>query len=74
MGANNPRDVTSLDPRSLIGRSYVRDHYILLHTKYVRFVLMVSEKKIVLSFSHYKSMGANDLRDVVSLDPRDLIG
>ena len=35
---------------------------------------MVSEKKIFLGFSHYKSMGANGLRGVVSLDPRGLIG
>ena len=35
---------------------------------------MVSEKKIFLSFSHYKSTGANDPRGVASLDPRALIG
>ena len=35
---------------------------------------MVSEKKIFLSFSHYKSMGANDPPGVASLDPRGLIG
>ena len=35
---------------------------------------MVSEKKIFLSFSHYKSMGANAPRGVASLDPRGLIG
>ena len=35
---------------------------------------MVSEKKIILSFSHYKSMGANDPRGMASLDPRSLIG
>ena len=34
---------------------------------------MVSEKKIFLSFSHYKSMGANDPQGVASLDPRGLI-
>ena len=34
---------------------------------------MVSEEKIFLSFSHYKSMGANDPWDVANLDPRDMI-
>ena len=34
---------------------------------------MVSEEKIDLSFSHYKSMGANDPRGVASLGPRGLI-
>ena len=35
---------------------------------------MVSEKKIFLRFSHYKSMGANDPRGMANLDPRGLIG
>ena len=35
MGANGPRCMASLDPRSLIGRIYVVDHYTLLHTKYI---------------------------------------
>ena len=35
---------------------------------------MVSMKKIFLSFSHHKSMGANDLQGRASLDPRGLIG
>ena len=35
---------------------------------------MVSEKKIFLSFSQYKSMGANYLRGVASLGPRGLTG
>ena len=35
---------------------------------------MVSEKKIFLCFSHYKSMGANDPWGVASLGPRGLIG
>ena len=33
---------------------------------------MVSEKKIFLSFSHYKSMEDNDPRDVNSFGPRGL--
>ena len=35
---------------------------------------MVSEKKIFLSFFHYKSMGANNPRGVARLGPRGLIG
>ena len=35
---------------------------------------MLSEKKICFSFSHYKSMGANDPQGMASLDPRGLIG
>ena len=35
MRANDPRDVASLDPRGLIGRIYVGDHYTLLYTKYI---------------------------------------
>ena len=35
---------------------------------------MVSEKKIFLSFFHYKSMGAYDPWGVASLDPWGLIG
>ena len=35
---------------------------------------MVSEKKIFLSFSHYKSMGVNDHQGKVSLESRGLIG
>ena len=35
MGTNDPRGVASLDPRGLIGRFYVVDHYTLLHTKYI---------------------------------------
>ena len=43
MGANDPRGVASLDPRSLIGRIYVGDHLILLYTNAVS--LVVSKKK-----------------------------
>ena len=35
---------------------------------------MVSEKKIFLRFSHYKSMGANEPRGMANLDPRGFIG
>ena len=35
---------------------------------------MVSEKKIFLRFSNYKSMGANDPRGMASLGPRGWTG
>ena len=35
MGANDPQGMASLGPRGLIGRIYVGDHLLLLHTKYV---------------------------------------
>ena len=39
VGANEPRDVASLDPRGMVGRINVRDHFNLLALS-----LMVSEK------------------------------
>ena len=35
MGANDPKGVTNLDPRSMVGRINVGDHLTLLHSKYV---------------------------------------
>ena len=35
MGANDPQGVARLCPRGWIGRIYVGDHQLLLHTKYV---------------------------------------
>ena len=35
MGANEPQDVASLNPRGIVGRIYVGDHLTLLHTKYL---------------------------------------
>ena len=34
MGAIDPRGGAIFDPRGMIGRIYIEDHYILLHTKY----------------------------------------
>ena len=36
--------------------------------------LVVSKKKIFLCFSHYKSMGANDLRGRAIFDPSGIVG
>ena len=65
-----PRGVASLGPGDLIGRIHVGGHYTLLHSKYVSCVPHGFREKDFLSFPHYKSMGANNLRDVASLDPR----
>ena len=35
MGAIDPWDVASLDPKGLIGSIYVGDHKTLLHTRYI---------------------------------------
>ena len=37
MGANDPRGGANFDPRGMIGRIYIEDHYTLLHTKYESF-------------------------------------
>ena len=34
MGANDPRGRAIFDPRGMIGRIYIEDHYTSLHTKY----------------------------------------
>ena len=39
MGANDPRGGAIFDPRGIIGRIYIEDHYTLLHTKYESFGL-----------------------------------
>ena len=66
--------MANLDPRSLIGRIYVGDHYTLLHTKYISSGSHGFREEDFLSFSHYKSMEANDPRGVASLGLRVLIG
>ena len=60
MGANDPQGMASLDPKGLIGRIYVVDHYTLLHTKYISSGPHGFREEDFLSFSHYKSMRAND--------------
>ena len=60
----------NLDPRGLIGRIYVGDHYTLLHTKYISSGPHgFREEDFFLSFSHLRSMGANDPRGVASWTP-----
>ena len=54
----------------MVGRIYVGDHLTLLHTKYLSSELYGFSEEDFRSFSHYKSMGANEPRGAVSLYPR----
>ena len=69
-----PWGMATLDPRGLIGRNYVGDHYTLLHTQYISCGPHGFREEDSLSFSHFKSMGANDPWGMASLGPRGLIG
>ena len=53
MGANGPQGMASLDPRGLIGRIYVVEHYTFLHTKYISSGPHGFREEDFLSFSHY---------------------
>ena len=57
-------------PRSLIGRIYVGDPLIVLHT-YVSCGPFGYREE---GFSNYTSMEANDPRGVASLNPRGMVG
>ena len=58
-----------MDPRGTVGRIYKEEHYTLLQINMKALGLVVSEKKIVLCFSHCKSMAANDPRGGAILTP-----
>ena len=53
MGANEPRGVANLDPRSMVGRIYKDDHLMLLNTKYLKSGPHGFREEDLLSFSHY---------------------
>ena len=61
--------MANLEPKGLIGRIYVGDHKNLLHTKYIS-CGPHGFREDFLSFSKYKSMGANDPWGVAILGPR----
>ena len=61
--------MASMDPRGLIGRINVEDHKTLLHMKYISFGPHGLREEDFLSFSHYKSLGANDPQGTANLDP-----
>ena len=72
MGDNEPRDVANLDPRGMVGRISEGDHLTLLNTKYLSSG-PYSLREDFLSFSHYKSMRANEPRGTGNLDPRGMV-
>ena len=53
-----PWGVASFEPRGLIGRIYVADHYTLIHTQYIS----CGPHGFREEDKFYKSMGANDAR------------
>ena len=63
---------TSLNPRGLTGRIYVGEDT-LLHTKYIS-CGSDGFREDLLSFSHYKSVGVNDLQGMANLDPKGVVG
>ena len=66
----DPRGGTSLDPRVMVSMIYVRNQYIVLHTKYIS-----CERRIFIKFfSHYKSMETLDPQRRASFDPRGMVG
>ena len=67
-----PWHVASLEPKGLIGRIYVGDHYTLLQTQYISSGPHGFREEDF--FSHYKSMGANDPQGVANLDRRGMAG
>ena len=75
MRANEPQGVAILDPRGMVGRIYVGDHLTLLNTKYLRSGPHgFREEDFFLSFSHYRSMRANEPQGVAIWDPRGMVG
>ena len=71
----DPRVGANLDPRVLIGRIYVGDHWTFLHTNYISCGPHgFREEYFKRFFLHYKSMENLDPRDGGSLDHRGLIG
>ena len=60
-------------PKSTKGHNLVHFSFKLLHTKYLSSELYGFREED-LSFSYFKSMGANELRGVASLEPRGMVG
>ena len=58
MGAKDPQGAANLDPRGIVGRLFVGDHYTLLNTKYISCGPHGFREEEFLSFSHYKSIRA----------------
>ena len=50
MRANEPQGVANLHPRGMVGRTYVSDHLMLLHTKYLSSGLHGFQGRIFFTF------------------------
>ena len=74
MGANEPWGLASLDPKGMIGRIYVGDHLMLLHTKYLSSGPYDFREEDLKFFSHYKCMGDNEPRGMARLIFRGMVG
>ena len=69
MGANDPRGGAIFDPRGMIGRIYIEDHYTLLHTKYESFgPCGFGEEDFFFMFF------PNDPQGGACMDPRGTVG
>ena len=68
MGANDPPGGAIFDPRGMISRIYIEDHYKLLHTKYESFGPCGFEEEDFLCFSHDIPRGE------ARMDPRGTVG
>ena len=64
--------MANLDPRSIIGRIYVRYHLLLLHTKYKSSGPHGLREEDF--FPYCMTMGHDDPRGVANLAPRGMIG
>ena len=79
MGTNDPRvwcrTILTYGPRGMVGRIYLVNHYVLLHTKYRSCRSMVS-KDFLESYSliYGKSMEAKYPEGLANLEPRDMVG
>ena len=60
MEAKDPEGLANLEPRDMVGRTYVGDHQSLLYSKYISCGPYSYGIEDFLSFSNYKSMGAID--------------
>ena len=68
MGANDPRGGAIFDPRGMIGRIYIEDHYTLLHTKYESFGPCGFGEEDFLCFAPSRPQGG------ACMDPRGTVG
>ena len=58
----------------MICRSYVGYHLLLIHTKNKSSGPHCLREEVFFLFSYYLTMGGDDPRGVVNLDPRGMIG